>query len=370
LLARELLAQRGGRIEVRLGRPISIAGGDATAGPGSRVTGLMRLAVDGLAHTHSTSVQRPELTTGALGRGALTTDVQELRSNHRLLGNGRFEVFCAPASRIPRVLREIGRLRELTFRGVGEGTGHDLDLDRFDEHYLHLFVWNVEAQEVVGAYRLGCVDRILESYGITGLYTTTLFRYDDRLLSRLGPSIELGRSFVRTEYQRSSNALLLLWKGIARFVAQSRRYRVLFGPVSISSRYTDMSQYLLRAFLAQNARHRELAELVEPVNRPAELQSPSVAHHFAASDLAALDRLIGSQEPDGKGVPVLLRQYLKLNARLLGFNVDPAFGDALDALMMVDLTKVDRVILNRYFGAQEAARLLSLTPDSSRHVAA
>jgi putative hemolysin len=359
LLARELLALRGGRIEIRLGRPMLLASGDGSARDGTQVTALMRVAVDRLAHSHAISASRTDLMTiDASDPAALGREVQRL-TDQRLLESGRFEVFCAPASRIPSVLEEIGRLRELTFRGVGEGTGHALDLDRFDEHYLHLFVWNADAREIVGAYRIGCVDRILASHGIEGLYTSTLFRYDHRLLSRLGPAIELGRSFVRAEYQRSSNALLLLWRGIAQFVAQSRRYRVLFGPVSISSRYTDMSQHLLRAFLAQNARHRELADLVEAVNKPMDLRLSSGFEGWSAGDLQSLDRLIASREPDGKGIPVLLRQYLRLNAKLLGFSVDAAFGDALDALMMVDLAEVDRVMLNRYFGSQEAARLVS-----------
>ena len=130
----------------------------------------------------------------------------------------------------PLALREIGRLREISFRAVGEGTGNALDLDVFDEHYHHLFVWNRDAREIVGAYRLGFTDQIVATRGIGGLYTSTLFRYDARLLARLGPAIELGRSFVRAEYQRSSNALLLLWKGIARFVTRAGRYRVLLVP--------------------------------------------------------------------------------------------------------------------------------------------
>ena len=342
LLARELLCQRGRRITIRVGSPVGAIHRVAAPGDGVVATAIMRRAVDDLAVGH---------------RNPFEAEISSLRKEHRLIEHADFEVFCAPASSIPTIVREIGRLREVAFRAIGEGTGRTIDLDRFDEHYLHLFVWNRARGEVVGAYRLGRVDDILASHGIGGLYTSTLFRYDSRLLARLSPALELGRSFVRAEYQRSSNALLLLWKGIAAFVAQSRRYRVLFGPVTISSRYGELSQQLLRAFLAQNFYHRELGELVEALKPPTDRPLPAGDDATAAADLHEVDRLIARLEGDGKGIPVLLRQYLRLNAKVLGFNVDPAFGDALDALMLVDLADVDPAILNRYFGKDEARHI-------------
>jgi putative hemolysin len=184
-----------------------------------------------------------------------------------------------------------------------------------------------------------------------------LFRYDDRLIARLSPALELGRSFIRAEYQKNYNALLLLWKGIGQFVVRHPGYRVLFGPVSISARYSDSSHELLMAFLQQNHLDRDLAELVEamnPAGNPAAPPSSAIPQSIEEAN-----RLVTQAEADGKGLPILLRQYLKLNARLIGFNVDPHFGDALDALMMVDLTAVDSAILNRYFGRQEAADFLA-----------
>ena len=189
-------------------------------------------------------------------------------------------------------------------------------------------------------------------------HTRTLFQYGHRLIARLSPALELGRSFVRAEYQKNYNALLLLWKGIGQFVVRHPEYRVLFGPVSISSRYSDSSQRLLMAFLKQNHLDRELAELVNAIN-PSEPNRAAPLLTTIPQSVDEADRLVVQAEADGKGLPILLRQYLKLNARLLGFNVDPAFGDALDALMMVDLTTVDPAILNRYLGRQEAARFLA-----------
>jgi putative hemolysin len=354
LLGRELLRHRGQAVTVSLGAPRALAG--LAARDPSAMTDVLRREVEELGSR--TAARCPvglEPIDGLepIAEGptavALEREVRLLPIESRLIQSGPFDVFCASAASIPMVLRELGRLRELSFRAVGEGTGKALDLDRFDKTYRHLFVWNRDAKEIVGAYRLGLTDDLVASQGLSGLYTATLFRYDARLLARLGPAVELGRSFVRAEYQRSSNALLLLWKGIARFVAQSERYRVLFGPVSISSRYADMSQRLLREFLTQNHCRRDLAALVESLTPPA-TPLPHAVQGGTLTSIAELDRAIVDIEADGKGVPVLLRQYLKLNAKLLGFNVDANFGNALDALMMVDLADVAPAVRRRYFG--------------------
>jgi hypothetical protein len=173
---------------------------------------------------------------------------------------------------------------------------------------------------------------------------------------RFAPALEIGRSFVRQEYQRSYSALLLLWKGIGQLVARSPRYRVLFGPVSISSRYRDSSQELLRAFLAQQYGDTTFDGLIEAINPPS--LTPPLRGAAAVADVEELDKLIGRLE-GGQGIPVLLRQYLKLNATLLGFNVDPAFGDALDALMMVDLTRLPLPALQKYLGRCGAETFLN-----------
>jgi putative hemolysin len=290
-------------------------------------------------------------------REALVEDIRRLAPARCVVNADPFAVYCAPAEELPAVLREIGRLREVTYRLVGEGTGRSIDLDQFDRTYLHLFTWDRRAECIVGAYRLAPTDRIVASEGVEGLYTRRLFRFDAELFQRLPPAIELGRSFVRAEYQRHYTALLLLWKGIGQYVVRNPRYRVLFGPVSISTRYSDASHRLLMAFLFQNHRHAELSELVQAINP--KTQSPALRRGTALpSNLAETEKLLGQLEADGKGIPVLLRQYLKLNARVLGFNVDPEFGDALDALMMVDLMDVDPAILRRYFGREGAEQLI------------
>jgi putative hemolysin len=355
LLGRELLNKRGTTVRVFVGSSIGPAAiGKARTAPAA--TSLIRAATDALART-SMPDPRPVDVEPAVEPSLLAGDVLGLPADAVLLTSGSLDVFCAEAAAIPNVLREIGRLREITFRAAGEGTGRSIDLDRFDEHYQHLVVWNRDTREVVGAYRIGATDRIVPSAGPEGLYTSTLFRYDERLLERLSPALELGRSFVRAEYQRSYAALLLLWKGIGRLIARAPRYRVLFGPVSISSRYQDLTQQMLRAFLAEAHSDEQLASLVEPLNPPSPI-APPAREAARVADIDDLDALIRRLEGT-QGIPVLLRQYLRLKATLLGFNVDPAFGDALDALMMVDLTSVPAATLQRYLGRQETAAFLA-----------
>jgi putative hemolysin len=343
LLPRELLRKRGSTVRISFN---ALAG--QSAGPKGPPS----------VH-HSEAVHHPRRVASIVpevDRSALAEDIGRLPPARRLVDADRFAVYCAPANELPAALREIGRLREVTYRLAGEGTGRSIDLDQFDRTYLHLFTWDRRAQCIVGAYRLAPTDRIVASQGIEGLYTRRLFRFDARLFERLPPAIELGRSFVRAEYQRHYTALLLLWKGIGQYVVRNPRYRALFGPVSISTRYSDASHRLLMAFLLQNHRHAELAELVEAIN-PA-LQAPPPRGTAMPSTVAETEAMINRLEADGKGIPVLLRHYLKLNARVLGFNVDPAFGDVVDALMMVDLADVDEAILRRYFGRNGAERLV------------
>ena len=293
----------------------------------------------------------------------LDDEIRALRPSGVLLQNGGFDVCLAHARQIPRTLLEIGRLRELAFRAAGEGSGKPRDLDTFDQHYLHLFVWHRERREIAGAYRMGGTDTILPRFRVRGLYTSTLFEYDERLLAQIDPALELGRAFVAPGYQRDHSPLFLLWKGIAAHVYQNPRYRMLFGPVSISNRYQSLSRQILARFLYATSYRPDLGQLVTARHTPSFLRQRGRLACVAGPvvrTLAEVGALLTEIEADQKGVPVLVRQYLKLNARLLGFNVDPAFGGALDGLMLVDLTGVDRAILARYMGAARADEYLGM----------
>lgn len=286
----------------------------------------------------------------AVDSGLMRREVDALPDAQHLVDSGNMQVYCAYARQLPNVLREIGRLRELSFRAVGEGTGKPVDLDFYDNYYLHLFIWNHDSGEIVGAYRLGEADKIIAKQGVVGLYSHSLFKYSKRLINELNPALELGRSFVRPEYQKSFAPLLLLWKGIATFVYRNPQYRKLFGPVSISNDYQPLSQKLMVDFLKGSNTVPELARLVKP-RSPFKARSVKLAGQV--NTLEDVAELVAEIESDNKGIPILLRQYLKLGGQILEFNVDDQFSNSLDGLIMLDLLQTEPRTLAKYMGKRE-----------------
>lgn len=290
----------------------------------------------------------------------LQAEIGELSPDHFLAESGELTAVLARAAEIPETLREIGRLREITFRLTGEGTGKSMDLDNFDSHYLHLFLWNQQSGEIAGAYRLGPTDRIVSRLGKKGLYTSTLFAYQTAFLNRIHPALEMGRSFVRPEYQKSYAPLLLLWKGIGQYVVRNPQYKVLFGPVSISNEYNAASRQLMVTFFETFTRSDDLANLVR-ARSPFRIRPIRALQGIAETvwDVEELSTLIADIETDQKGVPILLKQYLKLGGKLVSFNVDPFFANTLDGLIVVNLAKTDPRVLDRYMGRAGAAAFLA-----------
>jgi putative hemolysin len=283
----------------------------------------------------------------------LAKEISKLPSKLALLESGNYRVYCAKAWQIPNTLLEIGRLREITYREAGEGTGKGRDLDTFDRYYTHLFTWNTKELELVGAYRMAKTDAVLRRVGVKGLYTRTLFDYNEDFLKHLGDSIELGRSFVRPEYQKSYSALLLLWKGIGKYIDRYPKYKNLIGPVSINDDYDSVSRQLLMNYLKANSYLPNLAKMVKAKNSPKPVQLRGLDDEISLQVIKNINEvslLIGELESGERVFPVLLKQYLKLGGRILGFNIDPDFSDVLDALILVDLTATDKKILERYFG--------------------
>ena len=290
----------------------------------------------------------------------LLEDLEALPSSSHLLSLNEFDVYCTHSENIPSLMHEIGRLREKNFRQVGEGTGMALDVDDFDREYLHLFIWDRERDEMVGAYRLGLVDKIVATQGIQGLYSSTLFNYDPRFLENMGNAIELGRSVIDKYYQKSMAPLLLLWKGIGAFIHKNPQYTHLFGPVSISNDYSEQARRLLADTMTLHFYDNEQANFVAASNPLPMMQAQWNASLLTSlADLQLLSRVIARID-EGKGIPVLLRQYLGLNGKLVSFNVDPAFNDALDGLIVVDLHDVPMKTLGRYMGVKEAEEYLNV----------
>ena len=258
-------------------------------------------------------------------------------------------VALAGAGEIPLLLDEIGRQRERSFRAIGEGTGSELDLDRFDGHYSHLFVWDKAERAVAGAYRLAA----LESLAPHELYTHTLFDYDREFLARLGSGIELGRAFVTPEYQRCSRVLALLWQGIARALHLYRARR-LFGAVSVSARYSRRSRGLIAAALLSHHRHEDTAGLVS-AREPFALDAGDFLQAAGLSDPKQLSARVAALEPDGAGLPMLVRRYLELGGKFAAWHVDRAFGDSLDGLLVLDLERANAARVALYSDKRSTA---------------
>ena len=289
-------------------------------------------------------------------------EIESLPAACHLVRAGQYVVLVTAADQIPTTLLEIGRLREVTFRRAGEGTGQAIDLDPFDRHYGHLLIWNREKREVVGAYRLARTDEILRRMGPRGLYTSTLFHLHPNFYDAVCPALELGRSFVRPEYQKGYLPLLLLWKGLAHYVAANPRYRILFGPVSISKDYTPSSRALMTSYLRPRPGETDLAAYIKPRKRfRIRGLSGCDPRTFGSllSNLDDLSELVADLEADHKGIPILLQQYLNLGGQILEFSVDRKFSNVLDGLILVDLVKANQSKLERYMGKDNARSFLT-----------
>lgn len=353
LLIRELWNQQGATVPVRIGKPVLYH-------PNRQTIAHLRWRVELLSKREPA---RPLSTkplyetpsgarvpiAGPIPPQAIAAEIAPLAP---VAENAGLRAYVARAWEIPQTLQEIGRLREITFRAEGEGTGLALDLDEFDRHYLHLFLYDASNQKIAGAYRMKPV--LPGQTRVQDLYTSTLFHYKQDFLHKLGPSLELGRSFVTLEYQKSFSALLLLWKAIGAWVAAHPEHGVLFGPVSISSRYAAESRRLIASFLRKAAWLGDWSKLVRGRHTP-RWSDPAITPDTIEDLEDAVSEIEGAQS----GVPVLIRQYLKLGGRLAGFHIDAAFSDSLDGLIVVDLAKTESRQLKKYLGPQGAEQFLA-----------
>jgi putative hemolysin len=387
-LARELLGKRDRQLDVHIGsqlKPETLA----CWGSDEECIAMMRhrtylLAARKPQHSHmehaasrllsrsARTMFKPKPVGPAQPKELLEREISGLPACALLTSAGEHAVFIANASQCPGVLQEIGMLRERTFREVGEGSRKPIDLDRFDRDYQHLFLWNRQTREIIGAYRLSLLQESGQSRTIQDSYIGTLFHFSKDFGPKLGPAIELGRSFIRREYQRSPSGLMLLWKGIAAIARQNPLHAKLIGPVSISNDYSNCSRQILVEALTSQANRHPMHTLVRP-RRPFRHRRlpgwrPEMVRLLPVES-QSLSALIAEIENDGKGLPVLLRQYLNLGGAILGFNVDSQFSRVLDGLIVVDLLKTDPRVLSRYMGREEAIEyrraLLSLHAEFS-----
>ncbi len=273
----------------------------------------------------------------------LLTDINQISEECFLFTKGNYSVYCAPFNQIPNIIREIGRLREITFREIGEGTNKSIDLEQYDIYYNHLFIWDNEKKKIAGSYRIGKGKDILNQYGKNGFYISSLFKIKKGFLSVLDKSLELGRSFIVMEYQRQPMSLFLLWKGILWYLIKNPHYQYLIGPVSISNDYSKQSKSLIEQFIKENYFDFSLSTFIVPRNKfkiPKGIyNSNRIILEGIDDDIKILDLWIKEFQP-GLSVPVLIKKYLQMNGRIIGFNIDPDFNNCLDGLMFVNISDI------------------------------
>ena len=263
------------------------------------------------------------------------------KKDYRLLKNNNYEVFLAPYAEIPNIIKEIGRLREITFREVGEGTNASSDLDKFDTYYHHLFLWDNDAKRLVGAYRMGLGAEIFPKYGIEGFYTHDLFRFEPELYDMMSKTIEMGRAFIVSEYQQKPMPLFLLWKGIAHTTLRYPEHSFLLGSVSISNQFSNFSKSLMIEFMKSNFYDPYIAQFVRPKKAfKVKLKDEDKDFIFdeTKADLNKFDKIIDELEPGSLRLPVLIKKYIKQNAKVIAFNVDPMFNNSVDGLMYIRIS--------------------------------
>lgn len=273
----------------------------------------------------------------------IENDIKQIENEFLLFRLKNYSVYCSPSDNIPNVLREIGRLREQTYREIGEGTNTSIDLDKYDQYYCHLFIWDGENRKIVGAYRIGKGKEIIDKYGTKGLYIESLFKISPSIHPILRESLELGRSFIIKEYQKKPVSLFLLWKGLFYYILKNPEYRYLTGPVSISDQFSDLSKFLSVEFLKHYFADPEFSKHIKARNEYVSQKHPLVDMDFflkiTNSDINKLENFIRDIEPKFR-LPVLFKKYINLNSKILGFNIDPNFSNCLDVLMILDLSNI------------------------------
>ncbi len=370
LLARELDRRRQpGRNEVRvtIGRPIPFSRldhfvEDADLARFLRLNTLLlksRPPRDHVEKAKQAFAQRPDVEPVAppADPSQIENEILALPPEALLARQGQFEVYIGDFDAMPGVMHEIGRCREISFRATGGGTLKSLDLSPADEYYKHVFLWDKAERVVAGAYRLGLSDEIISKRGPSGLICSRLFKFTPAFVDRLNPGIELGRSVVLPSYQRKPASLSLIWKALCTYIVRNPRYHLIFGSVGISqgNEFTPASRTLIVEFMRRRFSDPKLSLEITPVSpfRSAEifdLEEQDVSGLLREID--DVSTLISEIEHDGKGVPVLIRQYIRMNAKLLSFGVWEEHSNAVVSFILADLVGCDERILKKFMGQE------------------
>jgi putative hemolysin len=353
-LPSEVISQEGKVIKVRIGKPISVTDQNEFTDIPSfyefirKKTYMLANPFDKkntILSTEKIKIKKPvKKIAPQKNVASFVKEVNILRENKgRLLESKNYEVFFANAKQIPNLLHEIGRLREITFREVGEGTNQSIDLDVYDQYYYHLFLWDRNTDCLAGAYRMGLGKEIYKNYGINGFYVQTLFRIEPELHQMMENTIEMGRAFIISEYQQKPMPLFLLWKGIVHVTLRYPEHKYLMGGVSISNQFSDFSKSLMIEFMKSHYYDPYIAQYIYPKKEyKVKLKDGDKDFVFDATkaDMQKFDKIIDEIEPGALRIPVLIKKYVKQNARLVAFNVDPKFNNAIDGLMYIKVADI------------------------------
>ena len=356
-LPSEVLSQKNRVVKIRIGKPISVKDQSdykdldeftsflrkktyMLANPYVKDSvSLKDVATSTIKKTISQNSEPQEIAT-SVSSDLIEQEVENLRGyDCRLLESKNFEVFLVSADKIPNILKEIGRLREITFRAIGEGTNNAIDLDDYDSYYHHMFLWDNSVNKIAGAYRMGLGSKIFEKHGIDGFYLQDLFRFEPELYNMMSESIEMGRAFIIAEYQQKPMPLFLLWKGIVHTTLRFPEHKYLIGGVSISNQFSSFSKSLMIEFMKSHYYDPYVAQYIRP-KKEFKIKLKDADKDFVfdetKADLNKFDRVIDELEP-GLRLPVLLKKYIKQNAKVVAFNVDPLFNNAIDGLMYIKI---------------------------------
>ena len=361
LLPRQLANKQGFTLPLTIGHAIPSKELRLVQNPVA-VTEYLRVATDALQRAKYRPVFPEANAISEVNYSQSSDKLREAVTNMidlRVVEHDDFEVYFAPYEQLGPVMEQIAIAREKSFRAVGEGTGLSKDSDKFDPLYRHLFLWDKSESRIAGAYRVGLVDEIVAIHGVEGLYSRSLYKYDDAFIKQLGAAIEMGRSFIHPDYQRRSVSLNLLWRGIGQVLVKMPRYHTLFGSVSISREYSDLARSLIADTMLTNFGAKEFSQLVEPIN-PLKVMNRVWTGNILAelANVKTLSKLIGRCDP-GKVLPVLLRHYLSLNGKLVCFNIHSSFNNSLEGLIIVDVRNIEHKTLSKFFGAEGLKNFLS-----------
>ncbi len=348
-LPSELLTQKDRVIKVRIGKPIPVSEqnehqsledySDFLRRKTYMLANVFEKEASFLQHPTLKLPKNPKQIAGPANRDKMILEVAALRKTDcRLTQSKNYEVFFTKASNIPNILHEIGRLREITFREVGEGTNESIDLDKYDKYYHHMFLWDDDAKKIAGAYRMGLGSEIFPKYGIHGFYLHELFRFEPELFDMMNKSIEMGRAFIVSDYQLKPMPLFLLWKGIVHTTLRHPDHKYLIGGVSISNQFSNFSKSLMIEFMKSHYYDPYIAQYVMP-KKDFKVKLKDADKDFvfneAEADLNKFDKIIDEIEPGNLRLPVLIKKYIKQNAKVVAFNVDPLFNNSVDGLMYI-----------------------------------